>query len=57
MIFFISIIERYMKKNINITKPRLITNKFCQSLGPSLNQGSPVSGMEKVSCMRVRVQN
>ena len=29
-----------------------LTNKFYQSLGPLLNRGSPVLGMEKVSCMR-----
>ena len=34
-----------MEKNLNITKPCYIANKFCHSLGPSLFGGSIVNPM------------
>ena len=40
-IFFVSVIVKYTKKNLDITKPRH-SNKFCQSLGLSLHRGSTV---------------
>ena len=40
-IFFVSVIVKYTKKNLDITKPRP-SNKFCQSLGLSLHRGSTV---------------
>ena len=40
-IFFIPVIVKYVKNNCNVMKPRL-ANKFFQSLGPSLYQGSTV---------------
>ena len=42
-IFFTPIIVKYMKRNLDMTKP-VIKNKFCQSLGPSLYPGSTVYG-------------
>ena len=35
MIFFTSVIVKYMKNTLSILRNLVIANKFCQSLGPS----------------------
>ena len=43
-------IVKYVKKNLDIMKPRynVIMNKFCQSLGPLLYQGSTLLCFENL---------
>ena len=41
MIIFTQVTVKYMKKNLN-KQNLLLVNKFCQSLGPLLHQGSTV---------------